>query len=166
MVEKILDYKSDVELEVTDDEGGAGAEEGGGGGGDEAEAEAKKEEGGGAGGGQAEEWADDRVKSCNAYVDGKPSGRGWFPMHRCRFLFNKIAEDEYAEWFYDPVDTSLYTDYLGIVQRPMCLAQVKAALESGAYDDNPYAFAEVRASYACRKSLARSLTHSCAGRQA
>jgi len=70
-------------------------------------------------------------------------------MHRCRFVFNKIAQDEYAEWFYDPVDTSLYTDYLAMVQRPMCLAEIKAALESGAYDDNPYAFAEVRAIHDC-----------------
>ena len=76
-----------------------------------------------------EEWVDDRVKACDPYVDGKPSGKGWFPMHRYRFVFNKIAQDEYAEWFYDPVDTSLYADYLAMVQRPMCLAEIKAALD-------------------------------------
>jgi hypothetical protein len=153
VVEKVLDFKDDVELELTDDEGGGGADEEGQeeeGAGGAAAGKAKKEEGGAAGGeggdgdGDGEEWVDSRVKACDAYVDGKPSGKGWFPMHRCRFVFNKIAEDEYAEWFYDPVDTSLYTDYLSIVQRPMCLAQIKAALESGAYHDNPYTFAEVR----------------------
>lgn len=145
----MLDYQSDVELEVTDDEGPGGSGGGGGGNGGADDDEEKGEGSGGAGAKKEEEaeeepWVDDRVKACNAYVDGRPSGRSWFPMHRCRFLFNKIAEDEYAEWFYDPVDTSLYTDYLSVVQRPMCLAAVKEALESGAYEDNPYLFAEVR----------------------
>lgn len=28
-------------------------------------------------------------------------------MVRCRYLFNRLLEDEFADWFYEPVDTSV-----------------------------------------------------------
>lgn len=43
----------------------------------------------------------------NPFVEGFPSGRAWFPMVRCRFVFNKIVEDSFGEWFYEPVDTNV-----------------------------------------------------------
>jgi hypothetical protein len=73
---------------------------------------------------------------------GAPSGTGWFPWVRCRYVFNRIAQDEYADWFVDPVDTSIYPDYLNIVKRGMCLAEVRAELEKEKpYNNNIMLFA-------------------------
>ena len=44
----------------------------------------------------------------------KGSIKGWLPMVRCRKVFNKVVEDEYSDWFYDPVDTREYQDYLSV----------------------------------------------------
>ena len=57
----------------------------------------------------------------------------WAPIVRCRFLFNKIVEDEYSDWFYDPVDTDLYSDYLSYVTTPMCLSQIKVGVWVGGW---------------------------------
>jgi len=47
------------------------------------------------------------------YMD-RTAMKGWLPMVRCRKVFNKVVEDEYSDWFYDPVDTREYPDYLSV----------------------------------------------------
>lgn len=42
-------------------------------------------------------------------------------------------EDSYAVSFIDPVDTSVYDDYLDVVEEPMCLKDVQRKLENGDY---------------------------------
>jgi len=148
VVEKVLDC-ADAEIEVSDDED---EEE------DGREEEEEEEKGGKVKGNgaskertkkeKAEEeevppsMVDERVRTVEPYLEGPVSGKSWSPIVRCRYLFNKIVEDEYSEWFYDPVDTSLYTDYLSFVAHPMCLSQIQARLqEPFAYDGNPHQFA-------------------------
>jgi hypothetical protein len=55
------------------------------------------------------------------------------PIERCRRVLDKIWEDPYSQSFQDPVDTTLYDDYLDIVEEPICLKDVKKKLEGGEY---------------------------------
>jgi len=152
VVEKVLDC-ADAEVEVSDDE----EEEGEGEDGEEEKEEVAKEttkaNGKSTKGSQkskakqveedaAQAAADDRVRTVNPFVEGMPSGKSWSAVVRCRFLFNQIVEDEYSDWFYDPVDTDLYPDYLSYVAQPMCLSEIQTRLQQPfAYDGNPQAFA-------------------------
>jgi hypothetical protein len=38
-------------------------------------------------------------------------------MVRCRFVFNKIVEDSFGEWFYEPVDTNVRTQTKALDRR-------------------------------------------------
>jgi hypothetical protein len=129
VVEKVLDCR-EVEVEVTDDEAGADEEE-------------ERGEGEGEGGAQEPASSPEELQKELAVARAArvlptdslpPSGQGWFKWMRCRYVFNRIAQDEYADWFADPVDTSIYPDYLNIVERGMCLAEVRAELEK----EEPY----------------------------
>jgi hypothetical protein len=134
VVEKVLDCR-EVEVEVTDDAAGSDKQE---------EQERVRDDEGVA---QepapspeelqkelAEARAARALPTDSRVPGGAPSGKGWFPWVRCRYVFNRIAQDEYADWFADPVDTSIYTDYLNVVERGMCLAEVRAELEK----EEPY----------------------------
>lgn len=55
------------------------------------------------------------------------------PIERCKRVLEKIWEDPYAVSFQDPVDATLYDDYLEVVEEPMCLKDVKQKLEAGEY---------------------------------
>ena len=56
------------------------------------------------------------------------------PVERCRKVLERIVEDPYALSFYDPVDTSVYTDYLDVVAEPMALSDIERRLSKGDYD--------------------------------
>lgn len=53
------------------------------------------------------------------------------PVERCRKVLEKIYDDPYSDSFQLPVDTELYTDYLDVVEEPMCLQTVSQRLEAG-----------------------------------
>ena len=55
------------------------------------------------------------------------------PVERCKKVLEKIWEDPYSLSFQDPVDTSLYDDYLDVVEEPMCLKDIKQKLDAGEY---------------------------------
>jgi hypothetical protein len=134
VVEKVLDCR-EVKVEVTDDAAGSDKQE---------EQERVRDDEGVAHeptpspeelkGQLAEARAARALPTDSRVPGGAPSGKGWFPWVRCRYVFNRIAQDEYADWFADPVDTSFYTDYLNIVERGVCLAEVRAELEK----EEPY----------------------------
>jgi hypothetical protein len=55
------------------------------------------------------------------------------PTERIRRVFEKILEDPYSVSFQDPVDIDVYTDYLDIVEEPMCLKDIQRKLDGGEY---------------------------------
>ena len=48
-------------------------------------------------------------------------------------VLEKIMEDPYSVSFLEPVDTTLYDDYLDVVEEPMCLNDVLGKLDKGEY---------------------------------
>jgi hypothetical protein len=87
--------------------------------------------------------------------DGAPTWRGhprtkeeqtWRPMTRCKKVLEKIEENPWSDIFKHPVDTSMFKDYLDIVETPMDLSAIRQKLEEWSYRRNgPEEFArEVR----------------------
>ena len=52
---------------------------------------------------------------------------------RCKKVLERIWDDPLASSFIDPVDTTLFEDYLDIVEEPICLSDVKEKWEEGVY---------------------------------
>jgi chromodomain-helicase-DNA-binding protein 7 len=52
---------------------------------------------------------------------------------RCNQVLLRIWDDPYASSFVDPVDTDAYDDYLDIVDRCVCLEDVRKKLDAGDY---------------------------------
>lgn len=55
------------------------------------------------------------------------------PNERCKRVLERIMDDPYAESFIDPVDTSVYEDYLDVVDEAICLSDIEKKLENGDY---------------------------------
>jgi len=55
------------------------------------------------------------------------------PVERCRRVLEKLYEDPYSSSFQDPVDVEEYTDYLEVVEEPMCFKDVRTKLDAGEY---------------------------------
>jgi hypothetical protein len=55
------------------------------------------------------------------------------PSERCLRVLEKIWDDPYSQSFQEPVDTSLYDDYLEIVEEPISLRDVRNKIEAGEY---------------------------------
>ncbi len=55
------------------------------------------------------------------------------PVERIKRVFEKIWEDPYSVSFQEPVDITVYDDYLDIVEEPMCLKDIKRKLDNGEY---------------------------------
>ena len=55
------------------------------------------------------------------------------PVERCRRVLEKLYEDPYSSSFQDPVDVDEYTDYLEVVEEPMCFKDVRRKLDAGEY---------------------------------
>lgn len=45
-------------------------------------------------------------------------------LSRCRALLHWIAMRDNAQIFHDPVDTATFTDYVSLIQRPICFRQI------------------------------------------
>jgi len=55
------------------------------------------------------------------------------PIERCRRVLEKLYEDPYSSSFHDPVDVDEYTDYLEVVEEPMCFKDIRRKLDAGEY---------------------------------
>jgi hypothetical protein len=55
------------------------------------------------------------------------------PVERCRRVLDRIWEDFYSASFQDPVDTTVYEDYLDIIEEPICLSDIRQKLDNGEY---------------------------------
>jgi hypothetical protein len=55
------------------------------------------------------------------------------PNERCKRVLEKIMEDPFADSFIDPVDTTVYEDYLDVVDEAICLQDIEQKLENGEY---------------------------------
>lgn len=72
-------------------------------------------------------------ESAEGVVETKPGSR-FNPVERCLRVLDKILEDPYSTSFKDPVDTDTYTDYLDVVEEPICLSDIRRKLEKGDYN--------------------------------
>jgi len=61
----------------------------------------------------------------------------WQPMRRCLKVLDAICMDDMSDLFREPVDTTMFTDYLDYIDIPMDLRTVREK-----YDDNKYKLPE------------------------
>ena len=52
----------------------------------------------------------------------------WQPIRRCHAVLDRLCDDPFATIFLEPVDTTVFTDYLDIVDSPMDLATARKRL--------------------------------------
>lgn len=64
----------------------------------------------------------------------------WQPLRRCNAVLDRLCSDPFASVFLEPVDTSVYTDYLEMIDHPMDLGTVRQNLRNKKYL-TPEAFA-------------------------
>lgn len=135
VVDRILAEK-EIDVDVTDDEE---EEEEEGEAKEEASTEAKEDDGT-AGSEPKDEASDDRKKPIDPFLHVKDRS-GWLPFVRCRYVFNKILEDENSDAFIDPVDLEEYPEYTDTVEMPMDLFTIRKELEKEEpYGGNPQFF--------------------------
>eukprot|EP00965_Chrysotila_dentata_P041573 1378391-Pleurochrysis_carterae.AAC.4 len=90
-------------------------------------------------------------------------------MDRCAGALTLLQLRDELGWFAEPVDVEYVPDYLEIVQTPMDFSTIKRKLSTGAYGDDPHAFAaDVRRVYTNAIKYNWSPEHEChvAARQA
>lgn len=125
----------EFEVDVTDDEEEEDEE------GETKEEGAEESKGDGAADSEAkEEGPDDRKKPIDPFLHVTDRS-GWLPFVRCRYVFNKILEDENSDAFIDPVDLEEYPEYTDTVEMPMDLFTIRKELEKEEpYGGNPQFF--------------------------
>mmetsp|Transcript_18297 Transcript_18297/g.37033 ORF Transcript_18297/g.37033 Transcript_18297/m.37033 type:complete len:2677 (+) Transcript_18297:174-8204(+) len=64
----------------------------------------------------------------------------WQPLRRCNAVLDRLCSDPFASVFLEPVDTSVYNDYLEMIDHPMDLGTVRQNLRNKKYQ-TPEAFA-------------------------
>lgn len=69
----------------------------------------------------------------NIEVSGKSLFAIFNPMERAKWILEKICEDAYSVSFMEPVDTTMYDDYLDVVEEPICIQDVKNKIANGEY---------------------------------
>lgn len=65
----------------------------------------------------------------------------WQPIRRCQAVLDRLCNDPMASIFLEPVDTSIYTDYLDIIDSPMDLGTVRENLKAQKNYMGPESFA-------------------------
>jgi hypothetical protein len=65
----------------------------------------------------------------------------WQPIRRCQAVLDRLCNDPMASIFLEPVDTTIYTDYLDMIDEPMDLGTVRENLKKTKNYMGPEAFA-------------------------
>ena len=65
----------------------------------------------------------------------------WQPIRRCRAVLDRLCDDSFSTIFLEPVDTTVYTDYLDVVDAAMDLSTVREKLKNTKNYMGPEVFA-------------------------
>jgi len=78
----------------------------------------------------------------------------WQPLRRCKEVLDRLMKDSFAEIFLEPVDTTVFSDYLEIIDVPMDLGTVRSKLENKKYPaSEQFARDMRRVSFVCRTAV-------------